>query len=340
MDSAIGLFSASLVFFVFLVIIYVLIKKNIFSKNKTNEKSSLIDFNNDGKSKLAKLRKENTELTEEIKFLENKNKRLRLKIEQMKRVIKELEEQKSQLEESEKKLRDLRIQKDDTLAMVAHDLKNPASTIKNFVQLLESYDLSAQEQNDVFKGLMETSSRLVRLAEEFSNVISEEYVPFCMNKKSSNLKELIEGIVKVNRIKATEKNIEIRLYQPDSEFEVNVDPEKIKEVIDNFVGNAVKFCPEKSKIDIFTKVSNKNVIVEVSDNGFGLTEDEVSRAFEKGVKLSTKPTAGESSSGLGLWISKRIVEEHEGRVYVKSKKGIGSTFSLTSHLFLLFSGQK
>ena len=94
MDSAIGLFSASLVFFVFLVIIYVLIKKNIFSKNKTNEKSSLIDFNNDGKSKLAKLRKENTELTEEIKFLENKNKRLRLKIEQMKRVIKELEEQK------------------------------------------------------------------------------------------------------------------------------------------------------------------------------------------------------------------------------------------------------
>ena len=89
----------------------------------------------------------------------------------MKRVINELREQKIQLEESEKKLKELRAQKDDALTMVAHDLKNPASTIKNFVELLESYDLSAQEQQDVFRGLMETSSRLVRLAQEFSQVI-------------------------------------------------------------------------------------------------------------------------------------------------------------------------
>jgi len=328
-DSVIGIISSTLVFFFFFLIIYILIKKNIFSTKKSDNSKTLLNLNGDSRNKLIKLKNENEELNREIKFLENKNKRLKLKIDQMKRVICELEEQKSQLEESEKKLKELRLQKDDTLAMVAHDLKNPASTIKNFVDLLESYDLSAQEQQDVFMGLMETSSRLVRLAEEFSQVISEEYMPFSIAKKTSNLKELVEGIVKVNRIKAGEKNIEIRLYQPEADFEINVDPEKIKEVIDNFVGNAVKFCPAKSKVDVFTKITKKEVIIEVTDNGFGLTEDEVSHAFEKGIKLSTKPTAGESSSGLGLWIAKRIIEEHEGRVYVKSKKGLGSTFAFT-----------
>ena len=74
---------------------------------------------------------------------------------------------------------------------------------------------------------------------------------------------------------------------------------------------------------------NNEISVEVKDNGYGLTENEVNYAFEKGMKLSTKPTGGESSSGLGLWIAKRIVEEHEGRVFVKSQKGLGSTFAFT-----------
>ncbi len=69
------------------------------------------------------------------------------------------------------------------------------------------------------------------------------------------------------------------------------------------------------------------VTVEIADNGFGLTEDEVAHAFEKGSKLSTKPTGNESSSGLGLWIAKKIVTEHDGHVWVKSKKGFGSTFA-------------
>jgi signal transduction histidine kinase len=330
LHSAIGIISASLVFLSVALIFYYLSKKNFFaSKKDSDHQIDLSNLNEEAKLKLNTLKKENDALRKEIKFLEDKNKRLKIKIEQMRQVINQLREQKNQLEESEKKLRELRVQKDDTLAMVAHDLKNPESTIKSFVELLESYDLSAQEQQDVFRGLMETSSRLVRLAQEFSQVISEEYIPFNMTKQESNLNELIEGIVKVNRVKANEKNIELRLYQQESPITLNVDPEKIKEVIDNFVGNAIKFCPEKSKVEVHTKIVNKEVIVEISDDGYGLTEDEVSYAFEKGMKLSTKPTAGESSSGLGLWITKRIVEEHEGRVYVKSKKGLGSTFAFT-----------
>ena len=329
MESLFGIISISLLFLVLLAVIYFLTKKKYFSSKSYNVKLESGNTNTGNLDRLDKLRKENDGLNKEIKFLEEKNRRLRIKIDQMKRVISTLEQQKAQLEKSEKNLKKLRVQKDETLAIVAHDLKNPASTIKNFVELLESYDLSAQEQHDVLSGLVETSSRLLKLADEFTSVITEEYVPFNISITENNLKESVERIVKVNRVKAREKDIEIRLYQPELELELNFDEDKIKEVLDNFIGNAIKYCPEKSKNDVITKIVNKDVIVEVTDNGFGLTEDEVSHAFEKGSKLSTKPTGNETSSGLGLWIAKKIVEEHKGRVYLKSKKGFGATFSFT-----------
>ncbi len=329
MDSLIGVLIISSLFVLFSTIIYFLIKKNFFGSKQKDSTYSLTVDRDKNFAKLEKLKCENESLEKEIKFLEEKNKRLREKIEQMKVVIKSLEEQKRQLEKSEQRLKILRVQKDETLAMVAHDIKNPASTIKNFVELLESYDLSAQEQQDVFSGLVETSSRLLKLANEFTNVIAEEYTPFQLAKGKHSIKDTIEKIVKVNRVKAGEKSIEIRLYQPEQELEIEFDEEKIKEVVDNFVSNAVKFCPEKSKVDVITKFANNSICVEISDNGFGLTEDEIAQAFEKGSRFSTKPTGNESSSGLGLWIAKKIIVEHDGKVWVKSKKGFGSTFAFT-----------
>jgi signal transduction histidine kinase len=307
-------------------VLYYLAKKNYFTDSKSSQFYSSKE-NGSKLTRIEELKRENDELNNEIKFLISKNKRLRFKISEMKNVIKNLQEQKNQLAGSEKKLKELREQKDETLAMVAHDLKNPASTIKNFVELLESYDLSAQEQQDVLAGLIETSSRLVRLANEFSQVISEEYEPFALNKSKFNILGAVESIVKANRVKASKKNIEIRLYQPEEKLEIEIDEGKIKEVVDNFVGNAIKYCPEKSKVDVITKLSNNYITVEVTDNGYGLTEDEVTKAFDKGSKFSTTLTGDETSSGLGLWIAKKIVEEHEGKIFVKSKKGFGSTFS-------------
>ncbi|MCB0752555.1 MAG: hypothetical protein KDC52_13880 [Ignavibacteriae bacterium] len=322
MDSLIGTLSAVVLFLAIIGFILYLIKINVFSSKIAGGGSS-----NKQLKKLNSLKMENEDLNKEIKFLEDKNRRLKQKIEQLKSVIKTLEEQKNQLENSELKLKDLRYKKDEALAMLAHDIKNPASTIKNFVELLESYDLNAQDQNEILGGLVEVSTRIVRLADEFSNIVAEEFEPFQMKKTKTDFYKTVESIVKANKVKADKKNIKVRLYQPKDDLYINMDEEKIKEVIDNYVSNAVKYCPENSKVEVVTNKDKNFVTLEVTDNGYGLTEDEVAHAFDKGTKLSNKPTGDETSSGLGLWIAKKIVEEHHGKVWLTSKKSFGSTFA-------------
>ncbi|PID59452.1 MAG: hypothetical protein CR986_06155 [Ignavibacteriae bacterium] len=322
MNSAIGITIIIIVFLCFIGIIFLLMKKNIFSSNTSKQTVDESEENI-----LIELQTENESLEKEIAFLEKKNRKLRLKIDRMRNIIQSLEKQKSQLENSSKKLKDLREQKEEALVVVAHDMKNPAFAIKGFVKLLESYDLTAQEQQDILKGLMETSSRLIKLADEFNNVISEDYTPFKLNKKNNDIREIVESIVKANRAKAITKEIKINLYQPKSEVMVECDKDKMMEVVDNFLGNAVKYCPKESNIKVISKVEGNYVFVDVTDDGYGLTETELNHAFDKGTKLSNKPTGDETRAGLGLWIAKKIVEAHNGKVWVKSQKGFGSTFS-------------
>ncbi len=328
--NIVGIISIILVFLIFSGIIFLFFKKNSNSSEESDTKSNAIETEVTKKdktlSKLEKLKSENKKLNSEIFFLEEKNRKLKQKVKELKETILSLEEQKEQLAKSEKRLKELRVQKEETLAMVAHDIKNPASTIKNFVDLLESYDLNAQEQQEVLKGLLETSSRILSLADEFSTVVAQEHVSITLHKKKDNLNETVEEIINANKLKAESKDIALLFKKSFALPKVELDENKIKEVVDNFISNAIKYSPKKATVNVTTQFDDKYAIVEVKDNGFGLTQDEIIHAFEKGVTLSTKPTGGESSSGLGLWIAKKIVEEHNGKVWVKSKKGIGSTF--------------
>jgi signal transduction histidine kinase len=99
--------------------------------------------------------------------------------------------------------------------------------------------------------------------------------------------------------------------------------------LDNLISNAIIFSHEKGQIRIRAFKQDSSIVVEVTDNGLGLSEEDIKEAFQRGAKLSAKPTQGESSSGLGLWIVKKLMEAHNGRVWVKSTLGKGSTFSIT-----------
>ena len=122
---------------------------------------------------------------------------------------------------------------------------------------------------------------------------------------------------------------DLLLDLPDGLPFAQFDAQKISEVIDNLVSNAIKFTPKNGAIRIKSSLVEESIIIEISDNGLGLSEDDIKKAFKRGSKLSARPTAGESSTGLGLWIVKKLVEAHDGKVWVRSAVGKGSTFAFS-----------
>ena len=112
--------------------------------------------------------------------------------------------------------------------------------------------------------------------------------------------------------------------------ELNIDADKIEEALDNLLNNAIKFAPQDTIVELSSYLKDENkktVVIAVRDTGVGLSEEDLRRSFQKGATLSAKPTGLEQSSGLGLWIVKKIIEEHGGKVWVESKLGFGSTFA-------------
>lgn len=273
------------------------------------------------------------ELTAENQRLENEIESLRAQIDGMQgrtkeltKSNKELREQIESLSKSKSDLEKLQTQKDDLFAQVIHDIKNPASLIKNLVELLTSYDLQASDQQEVIQDIMTTTTRIVNLSQELSKVMALEGSKINLDLMVCQLNEVIEDCARINRTSAENKGINFTLELNKHLPEIEIDPQRIAEVIDNFLSNAIKFTPKGGSVKIKNYKRDNAVITEIIDNGLGLNEEDIKRAFNKGARLSAKPTAGENSSGLGLWIIKKLVEVHKGRVWVKSAIGRGSTF--------------
>ena len=148
-----------------------------------------------------------------------------------------------------------------------------------------------------------------------------------MNFEKYDFNEITQDVYQRNLIAAKNKNISMTIETGKDLPTGDMDAQKIDEVIDNLVSNAIKFTQPGGSVLIKTEKVADSLKLSVSDNGLGLSEDDIREAFKRGSKLTARPTAGESSTGLGLWIVKKLIEAHNGRVWVKSAMGKGSTFS-------------
>lgn len=274
------------------------------------------------------LLQENSALKAEIAALRTQIDAMQTRTGELQKSNKVLIEQKERLTEHKKQLEELQIQKDDLFAMVVHDIKNPAGLIKGLVGLLRSYDLTAQEQQEIMEDLVTTSSKILSLASEVSRVMALESSRLNLDCGAFPISAIIEDVCRHNSVNAAQKNIRLATDIAPNLHHPEIDSQKIDEVIDNLVSNAIKFSPRDSSVLVKAYQTPGNMItVEVIDNGLGLSEEDVKKAFGRGARLSAKPTGNESSSGLGLWIVKRIVEAHNGKVWMKSLVGKGSTFA-------------
>ena len=158
-------------------------------------------------------------------------------------------------------------------------------------------------------------------------VVIEKEISFDIELKKGNLQDLLKKVYIRNIYKARKKNISIFLNIPENLPSISLDPDKIENVIENLIDNAIKFSASDKTIFIEIQKLDKFLRLEIRDQGQGLIKEDMEKLFQKGATLSAKPTGDENSSGLGLWIVKRIIEEHKGIVRVESEKDKGTTFS-------------
>lgn len=310
--------------------ICVLFIKSFFRKSftRTNQRGGVMSEDTTV-SKVAydKLLGENSQIRAEIAALRGQIDAMQTRGDELRVRIRELEEKIERISVKKQELEDLATQKDELFAMVIHDIKNPAGLVKGLVELLRTYDLTANEQHDVMNDLVETSRKIVSLSQEVCKIMALESGQMRLVYEPWDISDILRSVHRRNDPTAKNKQIEVVLDLPAELPEAEIDGQRIEEVVDNLLSNAIKFSHRGSTVRLRAKTESNSLIIEVSDNGLGLSEDDIKRAFSRGAKLSAAPTAGEPSSGLGLWIVKRIVEEHEGRVWVRSALGKGSTFA-------------
>ncbi len=271
---------------------------------------------------------ENSNLRAEIAALRGQIDAMQVRGQELKKQNNTLKEQVERLSDSQKEVMELQQQKDDLFAVIIHDIKNPAALIKSLVDLLRSYDLTATEQQEVIDDIFETTTKIVALSQEVTRILALEGTTLQLNLQPNDMNEIIRAVHKRNKIAAQDKNIDLLLELQEDIPTSLMDYQKIDEVIDNLVSNAIKFSHKGGQVRVKSTIEENIIYVEVADNGLGLSQEDILKAFQKGTRLSAQPTAGESSSGFGLWIVKKLVEAHGGNVEVKSTIGKGSTFTV------------
>lgn len=278
---------------------------------------------------LAKNDSKTEELKVEIAALRSQIEGLQKRTSEMQSQNQDLENNIELLEGAKKELEKLQEQKDELFAILIHDIKNPAAIIKSLVELLKGYDLSAIDQQQVIEDIVSSTRQIVKLSQEISRVLVLESGKMEMNIKDVNLIQIAKQVHKRFAIKAEEKGMMFMFDESAQLPMVKADEQKIDEILSNLVSNAIKFTQQGGAVRIKAKQVDNSCVFEISDNGQGLNEDDLQKIFKKGTMLSARPTGGENSTGLGLWIVKTLVEAHNGKVWVRSSKGKGCTFAFS-----------
>lgn len=241
-----------------------------------------------------------------------------------------------ELAKSNAELGRLNDQKNQFLGMAAHDLRNPLEVILTYSEfLLEEAAPALTPEQVSFVGTIRSSSDLMlRLVEDLLDLAKIEAGKLELDLERVDLAALVEANVARNRVLAAKKQIEIRLHFPQEgqqggPLEMLIDPTKMEQVLNNLIGNAVKFSPAGSAVDVHVTPEGGRVTLAVEDRGPGIPAEERDKLFRPFARTRVRSTAGEKGAGLGLAIVKRIVEGHGGEIRVESEAGRGSAFCVS-----------
>ena len=230
------------------------------------------------------------------------------------------------------KLADLNDLKNKFIGMASHDLKNKLVVIhEGLSSLLDGLcgEISKPQKKQIYM-LLRKSELMNALLNDFLDAAIIESGTFEIRKKKIALPRLLENCYAGCLLLAKKKHIDLKMAtEKSASIQANLDAPKITQVVTNLITNAVKFSLPNTSILIRSLVSGRKIRIIVQDHGQGIPKEEIPNLFQFFTKTSTKPTQNERTFGLGLAISKFIIEAHKGKISVESQLGKGSTFTIS-----------
>ena len=225
-----------------------------------------------------------------------------------------------------KRLQELR---EEFVFVAAHELRSPVTVIKGYTSMILEGDAGPvkQKMKTFLEEIQQANERLLKLVEDLLEVARSEAGRIEITTKPIDLQKPIRLTLQEIEQLAKEKFMSVVYEEFDGLPQVQADERRIKEIMVNLVGNAIKYTPEKGKIRIFHEVKENEVITHVEDNGFGIDKEAQKKIFQKFYRVQTDETRDISGTGLGLFIVKELVQKMQGRIWFTSEKGRGTTFS-------------
>jgi signal transduction histidine kinase len=222
--------------------------------------------------------------------------------------------------------------KNEILGTVAHDLKNPLGVILGRTEMLTELIGAGSPKENVtaqVEHIRDATKRLTSMVDHLISDAMADAFDITIRREPVDIAGLVKEVTDANLPSAINKQQSISVSGPQH-FVTMCDTDRIREAIDNLVSNAIKYSPIGGKITVAVSHEGDSTVIRIADQGPGLSPEDLSRLFGRFQRLSAKPTAGESSTGLGLSIVKRIIDMHGGHVTAQSPgPGQGSTFTVT-----------
>jgi PAS domain S-box-containing protein len=227
-----------------------------------------------------------------------------------------------EIERSRDALRETDRRKDEFLAMLAHELRNPLTPIRNAAQILRLPEIDATSRKTASEMLERQVDQMVRLVDDLLDVSRITRGKIGIHKQHIELSTIVNDAVETVRAFCESKHHELTVTLPPEPLYLNVDPARMTQVLGNLLNNAYKFTGQGGQIHLSVESEDAQTVIRVRDNGIGIADDQLTRIFELFTQIDTSLERTQSGLGIGLTLVKKLVEMHEGVVEARSA-GIG-----------------
>ncbi len=226
-----------------------------------------------------------------------------------------------------RKMREVDNMKDEFISIASHELRTPVTLIKGYLSMVTEGAFGKIENPEMEKGINMASratKRLEMLVNDLLEVSRLEQGRFQINNIKIDPAPIVEEVVEQFKVQAGEKNLALEYSAPAEKLpEIMADPERLKQVLVNLIGNSIKYT-EKGSVKVSAEFKNQMVEVRIIDTGIGMSAEDQQRLFQKFYRVQNEKTAKIIGTGLGLWITKQMVELMKGKISVESMEGVGT----------------